>query len=216
MQILFETIAFCISIVAFIYGVLKIFATKAPFYFKMIICAVGCYSLEELWVIVNTFCKVENGTFSVRLIGIFGCFCTFLASNAMGFNKIVDDGNSKNKFARAFSFLAPALLLAVFCVYAIMIKSAIYIIIPFVVILPAIIDSYYELKYLILPNDEMGFVKYIRPISVLILLEYAISISYLLLESEIIMLIMDVASAIVMALLVLASRRGAIKWKTLI
>lgn len=218
-ELLFEGIAFGISIIAFIYGLLKVYTQKAPFYFKMIISAVGCYALEELWVIVDAVCNIESNFLSVRLIGVFGCFCTFLTANGKGIDKIVDDGVKKNKPAKMIAFIAPVAFVALFCLYTIMaIKSVTisYIIIPFIMFLPLILDSYYELKYLIIPNDDLELVKAIRPIAALILFEYIISFSYLFIQSEIFELCADVLSAIVMAVIVILSEKGAKRWKTLI
>lgn len=217
--LLFEGIAFGISIAAFLYGLFRIYIPKSPFYFKMIFGAVGCYALEELWEIVNVICGIGNSIFSIRLIGIFGCFCTFLAANSKGLNKVLDEGTQKNRPARIIALAAPLAGLAAVGVYAFLSageKTVLHIAIAFIVILPAIIDSYFELKYLMLPNDEMGFIKYIRPINVLIILEYIISVSYFFVTDEKTGLITDVISAVIMAILVFASERGAAKWKTLI
>lgn len=218
-ELLCDALAFAISLVAFIYGLLKIYTPKAPFYFKLIVGAVGCYVLEEFWVIVSAICEYDNFQISVRLIGIFGCYCTFLAANSMGLDKVVDDGNRRNRKARAIAFVAPVIFSAIFLIYSINVyskESIVYIIAPFFVFLPAIIDSYFELKCFILPNDEMGFVKYVRPINALVLVEYIISTSYLFITSGVVSKAFDLISAAVMALIVLACRRGAIKWKSLI
>lgn len=218
-ELLFEGIAFGISIIAFIYGLLKVYTQKAPFYFKMIISAVGCYALEELWVIVQAVCNIESNFISVRLIGVFGCFCTFLTANARGIDKIIDDGVEKNKPAKMIAFIAPIVFVALFGIYTVMaIKSVTisYIIIPFVMFLPLILDSYYEFKHLIIPMDDLKLLKAIRPISALILFEYIISFSYLFIQNDIYRLSADVLSAVVMAVIVILSEKGAKKWKTLI
>lgn len=218
-ELLFEGIAFGISTAAFLYGLFKIYIPKTPFYFKMIVSAVGCYALEELWEIVNVICGIGNSIFSIRLIGIFGCFCTFLAANAKGLNKVLDEGTKKSRPARIIAFAAPLAGLAAVGVYSFLSageKTVLHILIAFIVILPAIIDSYFELKYLLLPNDEMSFIKYIRPINVLVILEYIISFSYFFVTDKNTGLITDVISALIMAILVFASERGAAKWKTLI
>lgn len=218
--LLFEGIAFGISIIAFIYSVIKLYLPKTtPLYFKMISSAVGCYALEELWVIVNAICGSENSTFSVRLIGVFGCFCTFLTANIRGIDKVVDDGVGKNKTARAIAIVAPILFLIVFGVYsyfAIGVKSISYITIPFIVFVPAIIDSYFELKHLIMPLDDLKLVKDIRPIAIFVLVEYFVSASYLFLNEVNLEMCMDIFSAVVMALIIMFSVRGAKRWKTLI
>lgn len=201
--ILVEFIAFIISIVAFIYGLLKICNADTSLYFKLIVNAVGCYVLEELWSIINGICGFENGFVSIRLIGIFGCFCTFLTASISRINK----KNSINKLA----FIAPVMAIILFTIYASKIvysTSMSHIIISFIVILPLIIDSYFELNSLLISKD-------IKSINVLILIEYLITLSYLFIQSVNIKLIMDILSAVIMAFIVFECRRSS-KCKILI
>lgn len=218
-NLIFEGVAFGISSIAFVYGLMRVYTQKAPFYFKMIISAVGCFALEKLWVIVDAVCGMESGFISVRLIGVFGCFCTFLTANYKGIDKIVDDGIVKNKTARILGLIAPIVFLSVFCVYVMLEKNDLtpsYIIIPFIMYLPLILDSYYELKLLFIPMDDLKLLKAIRPVSALILFEYIISFSYLFIQKEILQLSAEVLSAVVMTAIVIFSEKGAKKWKTLI
>lgn len=215
--VLYEGIAFGITLISTLYGIFTILKTNAPFYFKMIVNAVGCYTLEELWVIVNSICGVEvDIRLSIRLIGIFACFCAFLSANLKCFEEIVKTG-SKKVVANKIGFVAPILLFLLFFIYEFLVfkKSFSYIIIPFIVIIPAIVDSYYELKHLFLANDDFGLMKYIRPISAFVLIEYAITFAYLYIESINIKMILDIASALVMATLIILTKKGANKWKTL-
>lgn len=219
MQILlFEGIAFFISVIAFIYGIFRIYIPKSPLYFNMIVSAVGCYVLEELWVIVNAMVGVENDVFSVRLIGVFGCFCTFLTANSKFLNITVDDSTRKFKLTDVLALIAPITFLSVFILYVALTfneKFFLYIIISFVVVLPLIIDSYFEFKYIVTSSKEIQHLEYIKPINYMILMEYVLSFVYFFVESQNILLVLDVVYAVIMALLVFASRKGAVKWKTL-
>lgn len=211
--ILFESIAFGISILAFIYGMFKVFAPNTPIYYKMIISAVGCYALEELWVIVNALCGVENDTFSIRLIGIVGCFCTFLTANSRALNNLLGKDKLNNKASKYLALIAPIIVFAVLLMSFLKVNKSKAIIMT-IVFLPLIIDSYYELKFILAPMDDKCLLKQIKIINALILFEYAISISYAFVREMNLLLVMDIISAIGMALIVFACRRGAIKWKT--
>lgn len=209
--LLIESIAFAISIIAFLYGIIKINKISAPLYFKLIINAVGCYALEELWAIVNAICDFENDIFSVRLIGIFGCFCTFLTASV---TKIIKEDNKNNKLA----FIAPLIVITLFLIYIVSTikeKTILHILISFTILVPLIIDSYYELKYILTKDDKEGYLKCIKPINILILIEYTITLSYLFIKTVNIELILDISSAVIMLLIVLTSIKGANKWKTL-
>lgn len=210
--LLFENIASGISIIAFLYGVIKVFIPNVPIYYKMIISAVGCYVLEELWVIVNAFCGVENDTFSIRLIGIIGCYCTFLTANSRALTNLLGKDVLNNRKSKYLALIAPAAIFALsFAAILKVDKSKAVIMI--LVFLPLIVDSYYELKCLLTPMDDKGLLKQIKIINALVLIEYAISMSYTFVQELNVLLVMDVISAIGMALIVLASRKGAIKWK---
>lgn len=217
-MLVFESIAFGISLLAFIFGLFKINFKNAPFYFKMLTVAVGCYSLEELWIIVDAVCGIHSSTFSVRLIGVFGCFCAFLTANSKGLDKVIGDGIAISKRVKAFSMLVPVILFAIICSYLIInasiLKSS-HLIIIFIVFIPAIIDSYFECMHILMPTDKLGLLKYIKMINAFILIEYAISFAYLYVSALPVILVMDVVSAIVLAMVVVLSERGAKQWLTL-
>lgn len=207
--LLIENIAFIISILAFIYGLVNISKKDVPLYYKLIVNAIGCYALEELWSIINAYCGFENGFISIRLIGIFGCFCTFLTASINGLNNANKEKNNSNKY---LSFIAPIITIILFVMYSyklydLEINS--HIVISFIVLIPLIIDSYFELKG-ILSNKN----NYLKMINILVLFEYAITLSYLFIISTNVKLILDIISAIVMALIIYVCNKGVIKWKT--
>lgn len=215
--LLFESIAFGITAISLLYGVFKVNKLDAPFYFKMIVKAVACYTLEELWVIVDAICGVDNQVeISVRLVGIFACFCTLLSANIKSFSELIDNKSIKSP-ASKIGIIAPIIFLACFLGFAFNLnelRSTRYIIIVFIVVLPAIIDSYYELKHLFIPRDNNGLTKYIRLISTLILTEYVITFSYLFIQTIEIKLTLDIISSIIVASLIIITRRGALKCRS--
>ena len=68
---------------------------------------------EELWVIVNTICNISNGLITVRLIGIFGCFCTFLTANSNISKDKMYNKSNETKLAKYGAFLAPVVFIVV-------------------------------------------------------------------------------------------------------
>ena len=217
MQLLFsEGLAFGISILAFFYGLITVFRTRAPLYFKLIICAVGCYALEELWVIINVVCSIGSGVFSVRLLGIFGCFCTFLTASKV-LNKDLFKKRDKKRLADIAVFAVPLVLaaLGVWGVwYAVSDRTVFRVAVVFLVLLPAVWDSYYETKFAFAHADDDGHVAAIRPIALLVILEYILSFLYCYFLYKGIGLMTDVVSALLMAIMVIFCRKGAAKWKT--
>lgn len=213
-----EDIAFYSVLLSFIYGIITVCLKQYPLYFKLIIGAIGCYTIEELWVNVNAFCGYENSIFSVRLLGIVACFATFLTANTKAFSKIIDSKNDSKSYKNFVALIAPLTLLTLLIIFiSIVMKSetTLQIVVQIIVILPAIVDSYFEFRCLIASNDEKGILKCIKPINALALAEYLITVLYVIAISLYSRLALDIISAIVMALIVLASKKGAIKWKTL-
>lgn len=211
-----ESLAFIISLSAFIYGLFKVCLHKSNEYFKIVVVAVGCYVLEESWVIVNTICNIPNNLLTVRLIGIFGCFCAFLTANRSISKDKMYNKSSETKLARYGALLAPILftsLFSIYCIQSINIKPIYHIVISFIVIFPLIIDSYFDLKYLLMPTGNTAFIKSIKSINLLILLEYIGSLLYFFFTKRSMLLSLDITCGIIMALIVMLCVKEAKKWK---
>lgn len=217
-----ELIAFSISVISLVFGYISLHKEKMPRYFQQYVCAVGCYMLEELWVIVNSLLGngAENGLVTVRLFGFFGCLCFMLSANAHEFDKLVDEGTALRKKIPAL--LAPAELLALFAVYVIMPaegKTVFRVMCAFICLSPALFASYFSLKHLLLPNDAMGYLEAIRGIDILALVFYTANFAYSIAYecfSNIIMGIYDIFLAVILLAIVIQCRKGARKWNTLI
>lgn len=191
-------------------------------YFQLFVCAAGCYMLEELWVIVNSLLGSGNrdGLVTVRLFGFFGCLCFMLSANANEFDKVVDEGNGGK--ARTLAFIAPAVLLMIYALYAFLpinSGSILNTVIGFVSIAPALFAAYFSLKHLLLPKDEMGFLKTVKGIDILALVFYTANYIYPLIDlcfSGTVMSLYDLFLAVLLLGMIVLCGKGAAKWKTLI
>ena len=218
----FELLAFAVSVAAFGYGAIHLFRKGIIDYFKCYACAIGCYMLEELWVIVNSLLGngSQDGLLTVRLVGYFGCLCFMLFANANIFDKIVDEG--KNGKAKGLALIAPAFLLALYAVFALSpenTNSAAVIVIGFISISPALFASYYNMKHLLLPGDAMGFLKITKGINILALIFYAANYVYPLIDlhfTRTVMSAYDLVLAVILFGMAVLCKRGADKWKALI
>ncbi len=223
MQIkIFTILAFAVAAAAFAYGAATMFRRGTAKYFQLYVCAAGCFVLEELWVIVNSLLGNghEDGLVTVRLIGLFGCLCFMLSANAAGFDKAVDDGS--HKAIRGVSLAAPAVLAVI---------AALYIMHPVhagrrltasvgcLSVLPAIFASYFDMKHLLLPNDELGFLAATRGISLFSLLFYAVNFVYPFFDltaGRVAMGVIDLAISVLLSVIVILCRKGAAAWQTLV
>ena len=217
-----ELIAFTISTAGFSYGAVRLFKKGVPKYFQLFICAAGCYTLEELWVIVNSLLGNGNqdGLLTVRLFGLFGCFFFMLSANVNEFDKVVDDG--KNKRAKRLALIAPAVLIALYSLYVMyqINRESIFVIVAgFISLAPALFAAYYNLKHLLLPADAMNFLQATRGVNIMALIFYAANYIYPFLNllcSKPAMSVYDVMLGLLMSGIVIMCERGARQWKTLI
>ena len=217
-----ELLAFAVSVAAFVYGATHLFKKGIIEYFKCYVYAIGCYMLEELWVIVNSLLGngSEDGLVTVRLVGYFGCLCFMLSANANGFDRIVDEGESRK--AKRLALTAPAALLALYAAFAFSphnTSSAAITVIGFLSISPALFASYYNMKHLLLPSDAMGFLKVTRGVNVLALVFFAANYLYPLIDlhcTKTVMSAYDLLLAGVLFGMAVVCRKGAAAWKALI
>ena len=178
--------------------------------------------LEELWVIVSTLLGGSelDGLVTVRLFGFFGCLCFMLSANVNEFDKVVDEG--KNKNAKLLAITAPVILSAFYALYAfspVNTQSAAGNVIGLLSIFPALPASYFNLKHLLLPPDEMGFLKSIKTIDILSLVFFAANYVYPLMDlrcPETVMSVYDLFLAMMLFAMIAACRKGAEEWKTFI
>lgn len=217
-----ELLAFAVSVIAFVYGAFFLFRKETPKFFQLYVCAAGCYMLEELWVIVNSLLGngSQYGLVTVRLFGFFGCLCFMLSANANEFDKVVDEGTDRK--ARAWAFIAPAALLvlvALFVFSPVNPMTAPAVVVGLLGISPALFASYFSMKHLLLPPDEMGFLKAAKGIDIAALVFYAANYVYPLLYlrfSNAALSIYDMLLAVILFVMIVLCRKGAVKWKTLI
>ena len=172
------TLAACgISALAVIYGAVRLFVENTPRYLQLYILAAACYFMEGLWTVCNSFFGLGtgDGLLSIRLVGLFGCFCFMLSANANEFDGLVDERRGEGRRARRLSLMAPVVLTAVLAGYIALNRSALTPLraaILFFSFLPALPASYYNLKHLLLPMDTMRYLERTRKINFLALLFY--------------------------------------------
>lgn len=169
-----------ISMGAFIYGVYKLFRKKRPLYFQLLICAVGCLALEQLYIAVAIWCNIFNPNLNLGMIGLFGCNNFLLSANYGQLDRIVDDGSRANAAARKIAFIAPVILVASLVAITLFIfkTSSKATVLLVVTLFPACIASYFNLKHLIMPMDDFGFLRATRNSNFVALVFYILSVIY--------------------------------------
>ena len=163
LDIIYGVASFVLAAAAFWLGAVKLFGTRRPLYMKLLVCAAGCFMLEQQLLLINLWCG-RRELFSIGMLGILGCNCFLLSANYGTLDKIVDDGSKKNRPAKILAIIAPAVVAIACCnvFYVWRSKDLLCAVMWMLMLLPAIPASYLNLKHILLPMDDLGLLKATR------------------------------------------------------
>ena len=179
-NIIFSLASFLIAAFAFGFGAAKLFKKKKPMYLQLLVCAAGCFALQQLSCAVNIWCNVTAAV-SIGMFGIFGCNFFLLSANFGTLDRIVDDGKGSGK-ARAISALAPVIM-AVLTVAAFLSwkdKDMFCAVMWLVMLIPALPASYFNLKHILLPMDPFEFLRASKPCNIAAIVFYIVTAAYVI------------------------------------
>ena len=178
MDLTFGLISFLIAAFAFGFGAAKLFKKKKPLYLQLLVCAAGCFAVQQLSYAVNIWCDVRAAV-SIGMLGIFGCNFFLLSANFGTLDRIVDDGKGSGK-ARKLALAAPAVMAAL-TVTAFLVwkgRDGFGAVMWVVMLLPALPASYFNLKHILLPTDPFGFLRATKPCNLAALAFYLLTAAY--------------------------------------
>lgn len=208
--------SFVIASAAFWLGATKLFAKKKPFYLKLLVCASGCFMIEQQLLLINLWCGIHE-VFSIGMLGILGCNYFLLSTNYGILDKIVDDGTKQNRIARWGANIAPILLIML-SVKAFLVwkdKDIICGILWMLMLLPAIPASYFNLKHILLPKDDAGFLNSTRDSNISALVLYVVMIefvTYSASDNSRLVGILSLLMSLAVFGITISAIRGAKKW----
>lgn len=212
----FVPLVLSISLVGFIIGIVNVLKKKAPYFFTLIVFAVGCFVIEQLSLGVNTICGFYDDVW-VGVFGVFGCNLFLLSANIGALDKVVDEtGLPLGK--RLLALTAPAFLtVSAILIFLIWKDNNMMCAVVFaLLLLPAIPATYYNIKHLLLPEDELGLLKVTKGSNVASLIFMLFGAVYLFIESTGSVVGIAVAS-ILQALtalgLALSAAKGVKQWE---
>ena len=210
----------CIS--AFIYGAINLFKEKIPFYFKIIVCGAGCYALQEISGVITYLCGGFEYDLTASSLGAFGCYFFLLSVNYGQLDGVVDSKGKDSLFAGRIALIAPLVLsvpIAVITYLLFTLPDFIKVIYTIVFYAPMVVASYYNLKHLIMKDDDFGFLKTMRAYNFWALVFYVLQVSYLVgVSMDIIPVYVfsGILATVTLFCMVVSAVKGAKKWKTLI
>ena len=179
LDLIYGVASFAVAAAAFWLGAIKLFGTKKPLYMKLLVCAAGCFMLEQQLLLINLWCGVKE-MFSIGMLGILGCNYFLLSANYGTLDKMVDDGDKKNRAARLIAIIAPVVVtIACFNVFLVWKdKDIICAVMWVLMLLPAIPASYLNLKHILLPADDFGFLRATRFCNISALVLYIVMAAF--------------------------------------
>lgn len=207
-------IAAAILIFSFFYGAIKLWKKKKPLYFQIIIAAIGCYALYQLFTVVMVFCDINEIYFNDGFFGLFGSYLFLLCANTGVFEKIFE--KPKTQYL-VISILSGVLLfgisLAVSLLYFGGLSFNFFIFI--LQQLPACFVVYFNVKHLFTPVDDLGLIKDIRLTDIFSILFCVMSLLDILAWTipGIISGIADLVLSLVALGLTLTCVKGGQKWR---
>ena len=215
MEMLFALASFLIALFAFGFGAAKLFKRKKPLYLQLLVCAAGCFAVEQLSYAVNLWCGVAAEV-SIGMLGIFGCNLFLLSANFGTLDRIVDDGRGTGK-ARKLAFLAPAVMAAFIALAFLAWKEQdlFCAVMWLVMLIPALPASYFNLKHILLPVDPFEFLKATKPCNIAALVFYIVTAAYVICSTTMGSTasgVLSVLMSLSVLSLALCAIRGAKRW----
>lgn len=205
--------------IGFVYGLYRFFRDESALYVRMIIFSVGCAMFGRLFETLQYLVNGQLGSgFHVGMLGIIGSFMFLFSANYGQMDSIVDDGSAKLRKTRLISLAAPVVIIAIWCIIAVM-KGLDKTTIPLgIETLFIALASYFHLKHLIIKDVEYGLIKAIRNYNLLALIYALLCMLEMLIESfnypTFSIVIVYVLQCAVLLSFVPVLERGVKKWTT--
>ena len=214
-DVIFGLASFVVAAFAFGFGAAKLFRKKRPMYLQLLVCAAGCFALQQLSFVVNLWSGVTEAV-SVGMIGIFGCNFFLLSANFGTLDRIVDDGKGSGK-PRALAVCAPvvtaALAAATFLAWKD--RDMFSAVMWLVMLLPSLPASYFNLKHILLPTDPFALLRATKPCNIAALVFYVVTAAYGISAATLgstVSGILSVLMSLSVLSLSLCAVKGASKW----
>ena len=154
---------FLCSGIAFVYGVVKFFKKNVAMFNQLITCGLGCMMLGRLFNIVAllTNNSIPDG-FSVGKLGLIGGFMFLFSASFGQMDGLVDGGEREFRKYRLISILASVVIALLYLPVLFSTAGLEAKIVLAVIFLFLAQSAYFNLKHLIIPDVEMGFIGAIK------------------------------------------------------
>lgn len=206
-------IATVISAFAFAIAAIKLWKKDKPLYFQILTCAIGCYALFELAVLVMTYCNINQTYFNTSFFGLIACDLFLFCANRGDIEKIFEKPKRKSFIlsivAGALFFIA-SVVIGIFYFKTSTVSFYLFILIQ----IPTSFVVYFNVRHLLSPSKDQSLKRRINILDigslvfcVLFLVDFACWINVSTLTG-----IMDLVTSLVVLALSILTIKGAEKW----
>ena len=205
------------ALFSFVYGLKFFFKKGKPLFLQSLTMAMASYALGSLYHICLTLTSdslVEG--FTPAYLGRIGFFLFLITASYGQLDRIVDDGSRKMRPARIIALIAPVCAVLLFVPNLVIEDVPAATKIAYLLVwIPATISVYFNLKHVIIPDYDFGFIKAIKAYNVSAL---CLSFSELLSLTawdyyySIPMAVISVLFGILCIITVVTARKGVKKW----
>ena len=167
-----EIVPLLATLFSLIYGLKHFFKKGKPLFLQTITMAMVSHALGSIYHLCQTLTSdtlIEG--FTPAYLGRIGFFLFFVTASYGQMDRIVDDGSAKMKPSRYIALIAPI------CATLLYIPNCIIEGVPIqtkvvyaFVWVPAVIAVYFNLKHVIIPDMDFGFIKAIKLYNIFALL----------------------------------------------
>ena len=166
-----ELVPLFTTLFSLIYGLKHFFKKGKPLYLQSITMAMASHALGSIYHLCQSLAsdKLVEG-FTPAYLGRIGFFLFILTASYGQLDRIVDDGSAKMRHARLIALAAPVCAALLYTPNALISDVPISTKVSYALVwIPAIISVYFNLKHVIFPDFDFGFIKAIKPYSVFVL-----------------------------------------------
>lgn len=205
------------TLFSMIYGMKYFFKKGKPLCLQSITMAMASHTLGSIYHLCLTLTNenIVDG-FTPAYLGRIGFFLFIITASYGHLDRIVDDGSPKMRPSRCIALIAPVCVILLYIPNAMIEGISVATKIVYVLVwIPAAISVYFNLKHIIFPDLDFGFIKALKPYNIFIIL---LSFSELLCLTAwgyyypIQMAICSVMFGVLCVCMIISAKKGVEKW----
>ncbi len=200
---------------SFIYGGKRHFKKGEPLFLQIVICAMGCISLGQLFYIVRALTVGLTDGFHVGMLGMLGCYFFLFSASFGQMDGLLDTKDKNLRKYKTISLSAPIVIIIAYIVFLQSEVSITYKVVYSLFFLVIAQASYYNLKHFLLPDVELGIAQGIRSYNLAVLFFTLVSITQIMFtvwNIPIGVAICLIINAFISGTLIIILERGVKKW----